>query len=188
MNHDEIINFCTAAEALLAEHAADDTIRGFARPLAQCTFARHASPLLHRAVEWIRELVGENAALRIGVNESESVLLRMWMETQVEKEQLRETMPCGHPRACVVNADDGTECCAWCADRKRWELLIEVAAENVDGFRDMFIEREATLSQLKEEAKLNATMLARQSDLAREAETTLARERMRATVGGGSVL
>ena len=71
----------------------------------------------------------EGDTLRNDVNESEAALLRLWIETQAENEQLRETMPCGHPRACVVNAADGTECCAWCADRERWELLIEVAAE-----------------------------------------------------------
>ena len=28
----------------------------------------------------------------------------------------REPMECGHPRACVVSDDEGTNFCAWCAE------------------------------------------------------------------------
>jgi hypothetical protein len=95
-----------------------------------------------------------------------------------------EIMPCGHPRACLVSADvehDSTVNCAWCADKARWEGLLKE-------YHILVYEQELEIDELKTAAQFDAAMLAQQCDLAREAETALARERMRATVGGGSVL
>ncbi len=93
---------------------------------------------------------------------------------------LSEILPCGHPRVCLVSTDEGTHHCAWCEDKARWEGLLAVAADNAEGFRQMLLERERELAELKADAQLDAAMLARQCDLAREAEAELARWRMRA--------
>lgn len=88
--NDDTLALCEDAEVLLTGHAADDQITGRARENAQRDFARQSRPTLKLAIEKIRELVAEVAALRTGVNESEGALLRMWGETQSEVERLRE--------------------------------------------------------------------------------------------------
>ena len=197
MNLNEALQFCDAAEALLAAHADDDTIRGFARTQAQQDFAHHAHPTLRLAIDKIRDLVGEVASLRTGIGGSEGALLRMWTETQAEveelrinliraraetdtllrqqqdklekslnadygrerlrSERLRELMSCGHPRACVVSADDdrdATGYCAWCEDLARWRGLLEIAADNAEGFREMLVECERETVGMKAELAL----------------------------------
>ena len=157
-NHnDTLLQFCATAEALLSAHADDDKIVGYARPQAQCEFARRAYGALEEACELVRELMAENEALRTGLGDSEAVPLRMFAEVQAENEKLRETMPCGHPRACVISADgnrDSTAHCAWCADLARWRGLLEVAADNAEGFREMLVECERETAEMKAELAL----------------------------------
>ena len=169
MNTNNTLNLCTEADALLEAHADADEITGRARENEQREFARHSYPTLVLAVERLRELVSEVTTLREGIGASETALLRMWSETQIENERLRETMPCGHPRACIIS-EDTQHYCGWCEDVAR----MEIAVDNADEFRRMLVECGREVTELKADAKLNAAMLARQCDLAREAEARAA--------------
>lgn len=43
--------------------------------------------------------------------------------------QMRELQPCGHPIACVVSSDEGTNHCGWCADVARLGEALEAVAK-----------------------------------------------------------
>jgi hypothetical protein len=163
VNRNDALRFCDAADALLADHADDDTIVGRARENAQRELARIGYSVLKEACELVRELVAEVAALRTGVSESEDALLRMVTETQAENERLRGLMPCGHPGACVVSSDAERDCtvsCAWCADKARWVRLLAVAVNNAEEYSILIYEQELEIEKFEAAAKLNATMLA----------------------------
>ena len=144
-NHDDtLLQFCATAEALLAAHANDGQIVGYARTLAQCKFARHAYGALEEACEQMWELAAEVERLRA--------------EMESRKERVSPPpMACGHPRACVVSADDGRDAtgyCAWCEDLARWQGLLGVAADNAEGFREMLVECERETVGMKAEISL----------------------------------
>lgn len=134
-SHDDtLLQFLAAAEALLEVHVNDIKLHGAARPQAQCEFARIAHGTLEEACERIRELAAEVE----------------WLQERVSP----PPMLCGHPRACVVSADDdrdSTGHCAWCTDLARWRGLLEIAADNAEGFREMLVECEREVAGLKAE-------------------------------------
>src|SRR3990167_5310060 len=45
-----------------------------------------------------------------------------------------EPQPCGHPAACVVSSDDGTNQCGWCADKRQlYAAYVYAEDQGYDG-------------------------------------------------------
>jgi hypothetical protein len=76
-------------------------------------------------------------------------------------------MPCGHPRVCLVCTDEGTHHCAWCEDIESTLAELEVCRQAVMMWQEQYRESRDEVMRLTAD---------------------LVRVRMRATVGGASVL
>ena len=91
--------------------------------------------------------------------------------------RLKAAMPCGHPSACAVSADEGTSHCGAC---EREAKLMDGACSEYETLAAFALsDARAGEAGCREELKLNAQMLARQTDLAREAEIESAKWQQR---------
>lgn len=76
----------------------------------------------------VDELHAQKLALELDINDLRNEI------DELRKCDPSPDLPCGHPAGCL---DDGTNDCAWCADRERYEILSGVLRNFRDRMKGM---------------------------------------------------